>query len=103
MTQRLVSLVRKEWASFDGLLASRNIDPLAMPPDRMLNLAYWYATRNATDQDQIVKFDRHLWMPPKGVAPAPGSPWSPEAETAAFASLAAALGTGMAKPTEGES
>lgn len=94
MTLRLYYLVRSKWALFDGELASRDIDPLYMPFDRFLNLIYWWAVQDA-DPKEIDKFDRQLWRPPKGEAPAAGSPWSPEAETAAFASLAATFGTGM--------
>lgn len=93
MTQRLILLARTNWASIDGLLASRGVDdPLLLPADRFLSLIYWWCTRNAQDQQDLDKFDRKLWQPPKGTAPAPGSPWSPEAETKAFGELAAAFG-----------
>jgi hypothetical protein len=100
VTLRLVGLARREWASFDGMMASKDVDPLLLPPDRFFSLLYWWATRNAGDQKDIDKFDRRLWMPPKGTAAPAGSPWSPEAETAAFGSLAAAFGvqtTGTAR------
>jgi hypothetical protein len=101
VTLRLVGLARREWASLDGEMASQNVDTWAMAPDRFLNLIYWWATRNG-EADAVAKFDRRLWMPPKGVAPAPGSPWSPEAETAAFGELAAAFGVGTtAKARQG--
>lgn len=106
MTQRLIAIARKHWATFDGLLASQGLDPMFIPIDRMLNVVYWWATRNATEEADIDKFDRHLWMPPKGVAPPKGSPWSAEAETAAFANVAAAFGvgvTGAAKKGNGPS
>ena len=103
MTLRLVRLARQEWASLDGEMASLNVDPWYLPPDRFFNLIYWWATRHG-DPDGIAKFDRRLWMPPKGVAPAPGSPWSPESETEAFGELAAAFGVGVtAKARQGES
>ena len=105
MTMRLVGLARREWASLDGELSSRGIDPLLMPPDRFLNLIYWWATHNAAEQQQIDKFDRKLWRPPRGKAAAPGSPWSPENETAAFAALAAQVGqpdAAMAAMRQGE-
>lgn len=92
MTQRLVRLIRDDWSAFDGYLASRKVDPLRLAPDRFFSLIYWWATRNASEQAQLDRFDRMLWMPPKGIAAAKGSPWSPEAETAAFASVASALG-----------
>lgn len=97
MTLRLVGLVKREWASFDGMLASKNVDPLLLPPDRFLSLVYWWATRNAENQSAIDKFDRRLWMPPKGQAAPAGSPWSPEAETAAFGSLAAQVGAAQVR------
>lgn len=92
MTLRLVGLAKREWASFDGLMASKNVDPLLLSPDRFFSLVYWWGTRNAPDQAAVDKFDRQLWRPPKGVAAPKGSPWSPEAETAAFTSLASAFG-----------
>lgn len=95
MTSRLVGLLAREWSLFDGELASLGLDPLLLPPDRFFNLGYWWAVRNAQSQTDVDKFDRRLWMPPKGKAPEPGSPWSPEAETAAFGELAAAFGVGQ--------
>jgi hypothetical protein len=89
VTVRLVGLARREWASFDGSIVE---DPLLLPPDRFLNRVYWWAIKNASEQSQIDKFDRKLWRPPRGKRAAPGSPWSPEAETQAFASLAAQVG-----------
>lgn len=101
MTHRLLGLARDDWASLDGQMASLNVDPLLLPPDRFLNLIYWWATHHAEEQAQVDKFDRQLWMPPKGKAAAPGSPWSPEAETAAFSALAAQVGTGQVTPRTG--
>lgn len=100
MTSRLIQVVKHDWASFDGLMASqRDTAPLHLPMDRFLNAVYWWAIRNATEQEEIDRFDRQLWRPPVGVVPAAGSPWSPEAETAAFNSLAAAFGTGAGSST----
>lgn len=89
MTLRLVGLARREWASFDGDSVE---DPLLLPPDRFLNRIYWWAIKNAADKESVDRFDRKLWRPPRGRAAAPGSPWSPEAETNAFAALAAEVG-----------
>ena len=58
-------------------------DPLALPLDRFLNLVYYWLVREA-DEKAIRKLDARLWMPPKGVAAPKESPWSAEAETAAF-------------------
>lgn len=102
MTHRLLNLAKRDWASFDGQAASQGFDPLELPADRMLNLIYWWFTHDAADQADVDRFDRQLWRPPAGTAPAPGSPWSPEAETEAFQSLAAAFGVGdTSKAREG--
>ena len=82
MTQRLVHLAAQDWARFDGSLAVLGIDPLQLPPDRFLNAIYYWLV-NGHSSDAVDKFNRRLWMPPKGVAPTRG-PWSAEAETAAF-------------------
>ncbi|QGJ89447.1 hypothetical protein PBI_SMARTIES_43 [Microbacterium phage Smarties] len=65
-----------------------------MPFPAFLDFVYYMLTRNADDQ-AVEKFRRNLWMPPKGVAPDARSPWSPEAETAAFRA-AKAMTTGQA-------
>lgn len=89
MTRRLIGLAREHWAKIDGMMASRGLDPLELPGDRFLNLIYWWATKDAVDQQALDKFDRQVWRPPKGVRPPPGSPWSAEAETKAFAAFSA--------------
>lgn len=94
MTARLVRLVDDNFATFDGWAASSGIDPVDLPFDRLLNLAYWWATRNAEDENAIRKFDARLWQPPRGEVPAAGSVWDPEQENAALGALALALGTG---------
>ena len=38
------------WPLFDGWCASNNVDPLALPWDRCLNLIYFFATRNASKE-----------------------------------------------------
>lgn len=65
-------------------------DPLHLPPERFFNLIWYWLSKDA-DEAWLRKAKTRLWMPPKGVAPTPGSPWSPEAETAAFRGLAASL------------
>lgn len=62
-----------------------------------LDFVYYLFTRNG-DEQSVEKFRRTLWMPPKGVAPDPRSPWSPEAETAAFRA-AKAMTTGQIAPS----
>ena len=92
MTARLVGMLGSNWPVFDGWAASSGMDPLELPIDRLLNLAYWWATRNAEDENEVRKFDSRLWQPPRGEAPAPGSVWDPENENAALAALGMALG-----------
>lgn len=47
------------WPYFDGWCASRNVDHLALPWDRWLNLVYYFATRNASAEDKE-KFDNAI-------------------------------------------
>lgn len=90
MTQRLLNTVKARWAAFDGWAAAAlgGADPLDLPLDRMLNLIYHWIIRHA-EPDEVEKFDNRLWRPPVGETPPPGSPWSPEKETAAFRGFAA--------------
>ena len=86
MTLRLIRSVTADinaWSELDGMMAAQGADPLTLPLDRFLSLAYWYLTRGA-DAAAIEAFNRRLWMPPKGVTPDRRSPWSAENETAAF-------------------
>lgn len=92
MTARLLNTAKARWSAFDGWAAATmsGADPLDLPFDRLLNLIYHWIVKDA-DPDEVPKFDARLWRPPPGRAAAPGSPWSPEAETAAFRGLAAAI------------
>lgn len=47
------------WPIFDGWCASRNVDHYALPWDRWLNLVYYFATRNASEEDRK-KFDQAM-------------------------------------------
>jgi hypothetical protein len=89
VTQRLLYTAKARWAAFDGWAATTmaGLDPLDLPLDRFLNLIYYWLVREA-HEDEVAKFDTRLWRPPKGVKPAPGSPWSAERESAAFAGFA---------------
>lgn len=84
----------ESWAVLDGYAVSHGMPHLLdLPLDRFANYVYWMATKNL-DEQGIEKFRAKLWRPPRGEAPAPGSPWSPEAETSAFQALkAAAMGS----------
>ena len=66
---------------FDGWAASRSVDPLALPLDRMMSLIYWWCARGM-DEKHLQQFDARLWIPPEGHDPR--GPWSPENETALF-------------------
>lgn len=89
---RLLWAARERWAAFDGWAASslNGGDPLTLPPDRFFNLIYHWIVRDG-EPDEVRKFDQRLWVPPKGAVPPKGSPWSAEAETAAFRSFASAF------------
>ena len=89
MTSRLLRLAQVNWAKIDGMMASQGLDPLELPADRMMNLIYWWATKDAYDQQELNRFERQLWRPPLGARAPAGSPWSSEAETAAFQAFAA--------------
>ena len=76
-------------------MATKGVDPMELPFDRFLNLAYHVATMNSEERDRN-SFDIKLNMPPTGTPrtaediPA-SSPWSKENETLALGGLAAAL------------
>lgn len=91
MTFRLLHLASENWPTLEGWATSRNTDLMDLPIDRLLNLIYFWATRNAQDEATLAKFDRKLWMPPKGEEAPAESPWSAANETSAFKALKAAL------------
>jgi len=91
VTFRLLHLASENWTTLEGWATSRNTDLMDLPIDRMLNLIYFWATRNAPDERALAKFDRKLWMPPKGEEAPAESPWSAANETSAFQALKAAL------------
>lgn len=89
MTARLLGLLRENWTVIEGETTLANPaapDLLELDIERLLNLAYFWATRHG-DEAAIRKFDARLWLPPKGVAPTEG-PWSAAAETTAFKAFA---------------
>lgn len=87
MTLRLIATAQANWVMLDGWAMSRNIELESLDLNRFLNLVYYWLTRKAEDEKELKKFDAKLYMPPKGVRAEPGSPWSPESETAAFDSF----------------
>lgn len=89
---RLAGLANDHWWQIDGFAVSRNMPPLAeMAVDRFCSFVRWFFLREA-DSTEVAKFEAQVWRPPKGVAPAKSSPWSAEAETAAFQALKAGIG-----------
>src|SRR3546814_6580102 len=84
VTFRLLHLASENWPTLEGWATSRNTDLMELPIDRLLNLVYFWATRNAQDEQTLAKFDRKLWMPPKGEEPPAESPWSAANETSDF-------------------
>lgn len=90
MTQRLRTLASRHWVSYDAEATLSGVDLLHLDFDRFLNVIYHFSTRAGSPED-IRRFDAQLWVPPRGVVPTEG-PWAPDAETAAFRSVKAALG-----------
>ncbi len=92
MTQRLVAMAAESWKDLDGYAVAHSMGRLMeMPISRFTNFVWWWAT-NGADQQGREKFERRLYMPPKGVAPTTG-PWTAEAESGAFSALRQSLGT----------
>lgn len=92
MTVRLAEVALSRWADLDGYAVAHGMPDLrTLPVDRFANYVWWFLTRNA-DEDGKQKFRLRVWQPPKGEVPPPGSPWSAEAETAAFEGMKRTLG-----------
>ena len=70
---------------------------MALPFDRFLNLVYSFATEGVSEEKERDRFDMRLNMPVPGffsMLTETASPWTPDAETAALSSLAAAVSGG---------
>jgi hypothetical protein len=97
VTVRLLGIVNDHYPMIDGELAlTSGMDPLDLPLDRLCNLAFHFATRNASNEIELKKFEARLWRPPAGeeIDEEQAGPWSPESETAAFKALVSGLGQG---------
>lgn len=83
----------------DGYAVGHGLADLRdLPIERFCTFVWWLWTRNGDEKDRA-KFKARLWQPPKGKAVTDRrSPWSPENESKAFASLQSALG--LQKPKE---
>lgn len=79
------------WADFDGFSVSRNVDPTRLPLDRFCSYVWWWVTSRMHEKKDLDKFEQRLYRPPPGEVATAG-PWTPEAETQAFAALKAAVG-----------
>lgn len=87
---RLTVAARHNWTVFDGWCASRAVDPMDLPPDRFLNLVYWWLVRGA-DEKRRQEIDRNLDRVPSGEqAEVETGPWSADSEMAAFAKASVA-------------
>lgn len=96
VVRRLVDTLDHHWTSFNGWAVSQGLDLLELPLDALLDLTYYWLTKDATEDD-VEKLNAQLWLPPKRLnKPLPkSSPWSDEATLASFAALA---GQQEAKP-----
>jgi len=97
VTARLCKTALAEWAYIDGFAVSQGIDLMDLPLARFTNFIWWLMTREA-DKPAVEKMRAKLWMPPKGQAAPPGSPWSPENELAAIKAFQAQVGGAVPKP-----
>lgn len=90
---RYGQIAAEHWETLDGYCVAHNVPDLReMELDRFCNFVWWWATRNAQDQQEIEKLRAQLWRPPPGQVPHPESPWSPENESKAFSSFKAQVG-----------
>lgn len=81
------------WLLIDGYATSQNMPPLGkLTMGRFCAFVYWWATRNASDEKDVAKFDRQLWMPPAPDVEVTTGPWSADAEMASLRGLKASLG-----------
>jgi hypothetical protein len=96
VTVRLVRTAVANWETLDGYAVAHGMGDLRLLElDRFCNYVWYMLTRNAEKKD-IDSMRAKLWVPPpKSAAPIPrNSPWSAEAETAAFKAVKAQLTSG---------
>jgi hypothetical protein len=80
------------WMDFDGYAVAHGMPELAELPLPRFEAFIWHLLVRNADEKGAAKVKSQLWMPPKGTAPDPRSPWAPENEQKAFGALAASLG-----------
>jgi len=93
VTVRLVRTAVGNWETLDGYAVAHGMPDLRdLPLDRFCNFVWYMLTRNSEKKD-VDQMRAKLWVPPpKSTAPIPkNSPWSAEAETAAFKAVRAQL------------
>lgn len=96
MTVRLVRTAVANWDTLDGYAVAHGMGDLRdLPLERFCAFVWYMMTRFAEKKD-IDQMRSKLWVPPpKSTAPIPtNSPWSAEAETAAFRAVKAQLSPG---------
>ena len=90
VVQRLVASLDHHWTSFNGWAVSQGLDLLELHLDALLDLIYYWLTKDATEDD-VEKLNSQLWLPPRSAAKKPlpkSSPWSDDATLASFAAPA---------------
>jgi hypothetical protein len=96
VTVRLVRTAVSNWDTLDGYAVAHNMGDLRLLElERFCNFVWFMMTRFAEKKD-VDAMRAKLWVPPpKSKAPIPkNSPWSAEAETAAFRAVKAQLTSG---------
>jgi hypothetical protein len=96
VTVRLVRTAVANWETLDGYAVAHGMEDLrTLELDRFCNFVWFMMTRHAEKKDAD-QMRAKLWVPPpKATGPIPrNSPWSAEAETAAFKAVKAQLVSG---------
>lgn len=78
----MIASARRDWARFDGKCASRGVDPLELPLDRLCNLVWHWITEHRKP-DEVDRIEADLWRPPPGTEASSGA-WSASEELSAF-------------------
>lgn len=96
MTVRLVRTAVSNWDTLDGYAVAHGMGDLReLTLERFVSFVWYMLTRNSEKKD-VDQLRAKLWVPPpRMTAPIPrNSPWSAEAETAAFRAVKAQLSPG---------
>lgn len=88
----MIETLDYHWTSFNGWAVAQGLDILELPLDSLLDLVYYWLTKDA-EEDDVAKLDSQLWLPPtktrkgKSVTAPKNSPWSDEATLASFSNF----------------